>query len=162
MKRFVRFLFLSLPFTLSLSFSGTAQTFLNGDFEINTAGVDQINLSNAAFNGMMSNTIAYGSFGDMDIITSGTWCSGAQNGLWYTALTGSATDAITMQLSAPLVAGNTYTMSFWDRDCWASGAPPVQIGISTVPGAFGTLVYNAPPPVSGVWTNRVFTFVAPV
>lgn len=145
--------------------NGKAQTFLNGDFEINTAGVDQINLGNAAFNVFMSNTIAFGSFGDMDIISSATYCGLAQNGLWYVAFTGSGTDAITMQLSAPLTVGTNYTISYWDRGCYgtfATTSPAVEIGLSTVAGAFGTPVYLAPLPTNGVWVNRTFTFAAPV
>ncbi|MBI3510116.1 MAG: gliding motility-associated C-terminal domain-containing protein [Bacteroidetes bacterium] len=137
---------------------------MNGSFEINTAGVDQINLSNPAFNGFMSNTIAFGSFGDMDIIRSATYCGLPQNGTWYTALTGSGTDAITMQLAAPLVTGTTYTITFWDKGCWgtySTSAPPVQIGLSTVAGALGTAVYTAPAPTNNVWVQRTATFVAP-
>lgn len=165
MKQFVKIIFCFVILSFSLIRIGHSQTFLNGDFEINTAGVDQINLSNPAFNGFMSNTIAYGSFGDMDIITSGTYCGLAQNGLWYTALTGSSTDAITMQLSAPLVAGTSYTITFWDKGCWptySASAPPVQLGVSAVAGAVGTAVYTAPTPTNGVWVQRTATFIAPI
>ena len=141
-----------------------AQSFSNGSFEANTAGVDQINLSNAAFNGMMSNTAAFGTFGDMDIIKSATYCGLAQNGTWYTALTGSSTDAITMKLLAPLVAGTTYNISFWDKGCWgtySTSGPPVQLGLALVPGVVGTTIYTAPAPANGIWVNRTFSFVAP-
>ncbi len=165
MKLFVKIIFCYAILSFSTIRNGHAQTFLNGDFEINTAGVDQINLGNAAFNGFMSNTIAFGSFGDMDIITSATYCGLAQNGLWYVAFTGSGTDAITMGLSAPLTVGTSYTISFWDKGCWgtfATSSPAVEIGVSTVAGAFGTPVYVAPLPTNGVWVNRTFTFTAPV
>lgn len=165
MKQFVKILFCFTILSISLIRNGHSQTFLNGDFEINTAGVDQINLSNPAFNGFMSNTIAFGSFGDMDIISSATYCGLAQNGLWYVAFTGSGTDAITMGLSAPLTVGTSYTISFWDKGCWgtfATSSPAVEIGVSTTAGTFGTPVYVAPLPTNGVWVNRTFTFVAPV
>ena len=165
MKHFVKLLFLTTFLFFSFSKNGTSQTFLNGDFEITTAGVDQINLGNAAFNGFMSNTIAFGSFGDMDIISSATYCGLAQNNLWYVAFTGSGTDAITMGLSAPLAVGTSYTISYWDRGCFgtfATTSPAVEIGVSTVAGAFGTPVFLAPLPTNGVWVNRTFTFVAPV
>ncbi len=165
MKHFVKIHFILLLLCFFSIKNGIAQTFLNGDFEINTAGTDQINLGNAAFNGFMSNTIAFGSFGDMDIISSATYCGLAQNGLWYVAFTGSGTDAITMQLSAALTAGTTYTISYWDKGCWgtyATSSPAVEIGVSTVAGAFGTPVYVAPLPTNGVWVNRTFSFVAPV
>ncbi|MEW6468822.1 MAG: PKD domain-containing protein [Bacteroidota bacterium] len=155
---------LSVFFFFLFCFSGKAQTFLNGSFENHTATVDQINLSNGAFNAIMANTVAFGSFGDMDIITSATYCGLAQDRCWYVALTGSTTDAITMELSAPLVTGNSYTISFFDKGCWGTfsgSAPPVEVGLSTVPGALGTPIYNAPAPVNNVWTQRTFTFVAP-
>ncbi|MFL5763157.1 MAG: gliding motility-associated C-terminal domain-containing protein [Bacteroidia bacterium] len=165
MKHFLRSISLGLIFLSANPFNSGAQTFLNGDFEINTAGTDQINVTNAAFNGFMASTIAYGSYGDMDIIQSATYCGLAENGLWYTALTGSSTDAITMQLSAPLVAGTSYTITFWDRGCWGSfsaSAPPVRLAVATAPGTLGTPVYTAPAPVNGTWVMRTATFVAPV
>ena len=82
-------------------FASQAQTFLNGDFEKNSAiiGSDQINLSNPAFNTMMSNTYAFGTYGDMDIINTNTYSGAAQKGSWFVAFTGGGTDAISMELS---------------------------------------------------------------
>jgi len=143
--------------------SACSQTFLNGSFENNTAGVDQINLSNPAFNSMMANTFAFGSYGDMDIITSGTYCGLAQSGAWYTALTGGATDAITMQLSTPLVSGTSYTITFWDKGClgFSSSSPPVQLGVTNTIGTIGTPVFVGPIPTNGTWVQRTATFTAP-
>jgi len=155
----------SLLITITLlSFSSYSQNFLNGSFENNTAPpVDQINLTNAAFNGFMSNTNAFGTTGNMDIIRSATWGGGGpQHCTWYVALTGAATDAIAMTLSAPLIAGTTYTMSFWDRKEAAFPAFPVQISLSTTNNSIGTIIYTAPAaPTNNVWTQRTFTFVAP-
>src|ERR1700741_2881294 len=87
------------------------QTFLNGNFEINTCppGVDQINLTNAAYNGFMANSFSFGTWsgvGDMDILTLATYGL-AQSGSWYVALTGAGTDQISLTISAPLVMGNS-------------------------------------------------------
>ncbi len=155
--------FYSALLFLLLILTGKAQTFLNGDFENNTAGGnDQINLTNAAFNGMMASTTAFGTYGDMDIITSATWSGLAQSGSWYIALTGSGTDMVAMQLSAPLVAGNSYSISFYDRGASGYTPYPFQIGQSTNSTSFGTAIYTAPvAPTIGVWTERVFTFIAP-
>jgi len=38
---------------------------------------------------------------------------------------------------------------------------PVQLGLSTVSGAVGAVIYNGPTPTFGVWNMRVATFVAP-
>ncbi len=151
-------LFLNINYSLS-------QNFLNGNFENNTAVFDQINLSNTLFNGFMSNTTAFGTFGDMDIISSNTYCGLSQNGIWYTALTAGGTDAIAMELSSPLVAGNSYTITFWDKGCWGTfsvGSSSVDVGVSTVNNSFGTLVYTAPAPLNGTWAQRTFTFTAPI
>ena len=142
-----------------------AQNFLNGDFEINTcsAGVDQINLSNIGFNGFMSNTFAFGTFGDMDIITTATYQGLPQSGSWYVAFTGGGTDAIAMQLSSPLTIGNTYSICFYDRASANFTPMPVQVGVSTTNNSMGTIVYTAGAAATvGVWTQRTFTFVAPI
>ncbi len=141
-----------------------AQAFLNGDFEINTAAVCDYNMANATWNTEMANSVAYGAGNELDIMQTSCPYGPSQNGTWFAALafpTGS--DAFTMQLSAPLVAGTTYSMSFWDKGDVACCPPgmPVVIGISTVAGAAGTTVYTGPTPTGGVWIQRCFTFVAP-
>jgi gliding motility-associated-like protein len=140
------------------------QNLLNGSFENNSAVFDQINLVNASFNSFMLDTYAFGSFGNMDIINSSTYCGAAQNGSWYVSLTGGLTDAITMTLSTPLVSGQTYTLTFWDRGCiaFSTSSPAVQIGVSNVNSDIGTVVYTAATPVESVWTQRTATFVAPI
>ena len=148
-----------------------SQSFLNGDFENNTASVDQTNMTNATFNAFMSNSVAFGnsfgggpSGGNMDIITSSTYCGSPQNGNWFVALTSGGTDAISLELSSALVAGNCYTISFYDRSCspYPAGSP-IQIGVSNVNNNFGSLVYTAPTPIyNGGWTHRTFSFIAPI
>jgi len=147
-----------------------AQTILNGSFEINTAGVDQLNLQNAQYNSFMSNSTAFGDWngggpggGNIDIIGSSHYCGQAQCGNWFVALTSGGTDAISLQLSSPLIAGNTYTISFYDRSC--TPFPPgegVEVGVSNLNNHFGTLVYAAPVTAYDAgWTQRIFSFVAP-
>ncbi|MBL0342764.1 MAG: hypothetical protein IPP71_18865 [Bacteroidetes bacterium] len=113
-------LFSLFIFVFVVSNTSYGQIFLNGDFEINTAGVDKVNIVNSQYNSFMSNSVAFGNWnsggpngGNMDIITSNTYCGlGAQQGNWYVCLTGGGTDAISLQLSVPLVAGNSYEISF--------------------------------------------------
>jgi hypothetical protein len=150
-------------FLQALTLSG--QTFLNGDFENNTAGMayDQINLSNAVFNTMMPNTFAFGSYGDMDIISSATYTGGPQKGSWFVAFTGGGTDAISMELSSNLIQGKRYTITFWDKCGAGFVTQPFQIGVSDARDAFGTAVYTCDAmPVVGVWTKRTFSFEAPL
>ena len=167
-KHTKRLLILLMMIIISKSYG---QTFLNGNFEINTAVTDQINLINSQYNNFMTNSIAFGNYngggpngGNMDIITSSSFCgSFAQSGNWYVCLTGGGTDAISLKLSAPLVTGNYYTISFYDR----FGAPPAtvvhpfQIGLSLTDTTFGSLIYTAPNADSCLWQLRTFTFLAP-
>jgi hypothetical protein len=141
-----------------------AQVFLNGDFEINTANPCDFNLSNALFNSKISNTTAYGGGNELDIMQSCGY-GAPQNGTWFIGVASPSgiTDAFTMTLSTPLIAGNPYTISFYDKgDVTYSPALPVFIGVSTVAGTQGTIVYNGPTPTLGVWNNRTFGFTAPV
>ena len=141
-----------------------AQTFLNGSFESNTSSACNYNMSNATFTSLMANSTGYGVQSQLDIMNNTCPYGTPQNGLWMVSLATNAgtTDAFTTMLSAPLVAGNTYTMSFYDRgDPNYPPGVPIQIGISTVAGAAGTIVYTAPAPSNGPWSFRGFTFVAP-
>ncbi len=150
---------------LIISFNvAMGQSFINGDFEKNTAGsIDQINLSNATFNTMMTGTYAFGTYGDMDIISTATYTGGPQKGAYFVAFTGGGTDIISMELTSELIKGKQYSISFWDKCGVGFVAQPFQIGVSDVKDAFGTTVYTCPNmPVAGVWTKRKFSFSAPI
>lgn len=141
----------------------SAQNFVNGDFEINSARVDKINLSNADLNNMLPGVTAFGSYGDVDIISSSTYGgSGAQNKQWYIALTGGGTDIVALELTKPLIEGKKYTISFYDRRTSGYTATPIQLGLSDNNNQFGTAVYTCEQaPVLDKWTRKVCTFVAP-
>ena len=144
--------------------SSFSQSFLNGSFEINTAITCDYNMSNAAFTSKMANSTGYGPAAQLDIFQGSCGFGTAQNGSWMVALASSSgsTDAFTTMLNAPLIAGNTYTIQFYDKgDPTYPPGIPIQIGLSTVAGAIGTLIYTGPVPISGVWSARVFSFVAP-
>jgi hypothetical protein len=143
-------------------------SFLNGDFETNTAVTDRINITNSQFNNYMTGVTAFGNYngggangGDMDIITSNGYCGPAQNGNWYVALTGSGSDAIALKLSTSLVPGHTYNISFYDRFGYmvsTSQSFPFQIGLSTTDSTFGSPIYIGSAPDSCAWTQRIFSF----
>ncbi len=142
-----------------------SQVFLNGNFEINTAFACDYNLGNPTFTSKMSNAVAYGGGNECDIMSTCPYGT-AQNGTWFVGIAcsgGVVTDAFTMQLSAPLVAGTTYNMKFYDEADIACCPPgtPVIIGVSTVAGSGGTVVYTGPVPTGAVWNLRCFSFVAP-
>jgi hypothetical protein len=146
----------------------SAQSFLNGDFENNFAGNDQININNSTYNLFMPNSFGYGSYkgggvfgGNIDIIRSNIYCGLAQQGNWYVALTGGGTDAISLKLSEPLIQGHSYTISFYDRYGFGTVTFPFLIGLSTVENDFGTQIYSAPDPQNCSWTQKTFSFISP-
>lgn len=151
-----------LTFSLLIKVS-IAQVFLNGNFENNSAAADQINLSNADCNSKLRDVNSFGTYGDVDIIRSASYGgSGAQDGTWYLGLTGGGTDIVALTLSAPLVQGKVYTISFYDRKTSGYPVSPIQIGLSTTNNDAGTIVYTCTElPELNVWTQRSFTFTAP-
>ena len=157
-KKHIIFLFLIL---VKFSFS---QSFLNGSFECNTALTCDYNLTNGAFTTKVANTVAFGGGSELDIFQASCGYGTVQHGLWKVgvATPGGVSDAFTMMLSGPLIAGNSYTISFYDQanPTYLPGVP-IQIGLSTIPGALGTFIYLGPVPTSAVWVNRVFSFIAP-
>ncbi len=166
-------IFVALLAIICLSHNANAQKFLNGDFENNSSGANfcNFNMSNAAFTSTMSNTVAYGVANQCDIINAAnSSCSigfgSSQSGNWFTALavgiSGDA-DAFTMELCCPLIAGNTYTMSFWDKGAANEASPnPIVIGVSNANNLQGIPVYTGPVPTIGAWNLRTFTFIAPI
>lgn len=158
-------MFICFLLLVTFSVRSYAQAFLNGSFETNTAAACDYNMSNATFTTKMANATAYGLGGELDIMQSTCPYGPSQSGTWFAALAcpSGNTDAFTMRLSAPLVMGVTYTLSFWDKGdigCCPPGMP-VIIGVSTVAGAAGTVVYTGPTPTTGTWIQRCFSFVAP-
>lgn len=157
MRRYSLFLILFVS-----SICAFSQQFLNGNFEITSATADLINLSNAEVSNRLSNVTSFGSYGDVDIINSNTYGGLAQNKQWYIALTGGGTDVVALELSAELVAGKKYAISFYDRCGKGYSASAFQIGLSDRNSNFGTIIYTAPEsPMQEVWTERRFTFIAP-
>jgi hypothetical protein len=63
-----------------------SQNFLNGSFEVNTAGTCDFNMTNASFNTKMSNCSAYGLGGELDIFQSSCGYGSAQSGNWMVGL----------------------------------------------------------------------------
>lgn len=162
---------LLLLFSFSLfALGGYPQTFLNGDFELTTCPAScswgYINVSNAFFTANMSNSFGFGPGGSLDIMhTSCPW-GPAQNGSYFIGFDFNSThpshNIFSMQLSAPLVTGATYTISFADKgDPCCTPPGPVEITLSTVNNALGTTIFVSPSPTVGVWNTRTFMFNAP-
>ncbi len=143
---------------------------LNGNFEITSFTGCDFNQLNASFTAGMSNATGFGTAEEIDVMVSPTGCafmlaptSGSVKIGITSVSAGGIVDAFSFDLSAPLVSGEAYTLNF-DAIAYAQGFAPdtgdVQIGVSTVPNAFGTLVYSATP--LGInWQSFGTTFVAP-
>lgn len=148
-------LFLSVGYAKS-------QTVINGSFESTSAGMScQYNLANGTFNSMMSNVNAFGPGNECDILINGCYNWGIPDGVRAVGLAASPSDAIALALSAPLVTGTSYTLSFWSYS-EVSFRPQgnLEIGTSTSNAAFGTLIYTATT-VPSTWINHTVTFIAP-
>ena len=147
--------------------NANAQYILNGSFEENTATVDTLDLCANCFNATVPHCFSIGLGGNnLDLITSEQWCNiGAQEGKWYIGLTSKECDAVALELSEPLHIGTSYQLSFYDKFClFISSAVslPVEIGLSNNCNSFDTSIYISPVAPTNVWTQRVFTFTAPI
>ena len=142
------------------------QTFINGSFENTTSSGCDYNNSNSEFNSIMPNVIAFGNAEEIDILRLN--CLGLASipdGDIAIMLHGfhideNRFDAISLELSSPLISGNTYTIDFKARSIGNIGS--LLIGVSTTNNNLNsTTIYTANLSVSLVWSNFSFDFVAP-
>lgn len=153
---------------ISVSTFCSAQNFLNGSFELNT-GFCIVNGTNSYITSNVTGIEAYGCGEEIDLMDNTCGYGTSYAGDYFLCLansSGTCPDACTMQLDAPLVAGNSYTISYYDRgwdeySCCPPGVP-LEIGVSTSAGVAGSIVYTSPVPTTNAWSQRVFTFIAPV
>lgn len=118
------------------------------------------NLVNGTFNSLMSNSFAYGTGNEIDILINGCFTAGIPDGVRAIGLAATY-DQVALELSGPLVAGNSYTISFWtygQTDFRPLGN--LEVGLSTANTAFGTSI-GVVNTVAMTWTNHSITFVAP-
>lgn len=144
-----------------------AQDFKNGSFEINTVSDCQFNIANATFNSLMSYIRGIGDYEKLDIYYD-TKCATyglAQEGHYYATLENPidfyVPTAMSFELSAPLVAGNTYTFSYYDRGS-SIGGGAVDFGVSASNSTFGTAFHTQPDSSETTWKKRTVTFAAPI
>ncbi len=157
----------------SLSPTGTSQPahranlIVNGDLEIYAGDDCDDNLPNTSFTSLMANATAFGAADELDVYKAGCFglppVSGerkvAMNGQHYGAM-----DAFSLDLSPPVVAGTTYTMSFWvySDSTWTPNLGHIEIGLSDTETIAGTLVYAGSSTGFDVWEQFTTTFTAPV
>ena len=148
---------------------------LNGDFENTSATSCLFNVTNVTFNSLVPNVYAFGGYpqpsaGEIDLMVDAAGCgfiapwSGRVKLGFSNTGTVDFSDAMALGLSSPVAAAGTYRVSFhgW---AYATGFAPdtgaVEIGLSSDPHSFGTLVFQATP-VAGDWQEFTHVFVAPV
>lgn len=142
--------------TCLVATAAQAQQFLNGDFETNTFSGCAYNQSNTNFNAGVPGCVAYGtggvSSGEIDVMDGpcanygpagvvGACCLG------LAAHNPNGVDALTLELSTPLVVGASYTITYWGFSpvlTFSMGAGQIEIGTSPTAGAQGTVIGTSP------------------
>jgi hypothetical protein len=160
---FLRMAALAIAFPLPAILFG--QDFVNGGFEKN-GNMCLINTSVEVFNANVRNTHAFGSFRRPDIASNNCGSGDAKEGNWFIGLAtniekGVTSEAVTMELTQPLVKGSQYTLSFWTRGRGPI-SPNIQIGVSNVDSLQGELVYTvSASSITMDWVQTVIRFTAP-
>lgn len=144
---------------------------INGDFEDNAAGCNS-NQSNANFNALVANATAYGGAMELDVydytgvgdcIYGSPPISGTTKVALHRQGATGPTDAFSLHLSAPVVAGQSYRLTFLAEvnTQFSPDVGDVVVGLSSSPISFGTEIFRATPMVFA-WTVLQHDFVAPI
>lgn len=154
--------------SLILIFNTQAQSVINGSFETNTASLTcNYNLSNNAFNGLVSNVTAYGVYEATDLVVNTCFVNNIPDGNFAVSLANNAGanwmqgEAISIELDVPLIIGTTYEISLEAAGIDYSSVTEgdLLIGVSTSPTDFGNLVDTAVT-VLNIWNSYSFVFTA--
>ena len=159
----ISFLFLALPGT-----SQSQNLIINGSFEITTVPGCTFGLPNATFTTSMTGCTGAGPHDHMDVMNTPTGCGflgPPQDGNVKIRLStshhGYKWDGFTFLLTSPVVAGQTYTVSFW---AWREGPVVNFIRLALSNDANdaigGAVILDGTPGTSG-WTKFETTFLAP-
>lgn len=149
--------------------SAQGNLIVNWSFENNLAGNSSVyNFDNEQYNAWMSDSTAFGDAQEIDIIRTGSSYGDAPvDGDWKIGIAAreeGVQDAFSLTLSASLVAGDAYDLSFWAQS-FEHGAyvdARISIGVSTSADAFGEWVFTTAPIGSAAWGMVSTTFTAPV
>lgn len=142
---------------------------VNGDFEMTTATGCEFNLSNAEFTAMVVGATAFSTFEETDVMLDPSGCGYGSPPVSGTTKIGLAmtippsSDAISLQLTSDTVAGDVYTLRVWIESVFylALDEGLLEVGISSAPDTFGSLVATLAAP-SGGWFQQDVQFQAPV
>lgn len=141
---FLRFGVLALVLPLPAVLNG--QDFINGGFEKN-GNQCIINADIAVFNANVKNTHAFGSFRKPDIASSNCGVGDAKEGNWFIGLATNiganiTSEAVALELSAPVVKGAQYSLSFWTRGRLTTNLPNIDLGVSSNDTTGGVVFYT--------------------
>ena len=140
---------------------------INGDFENHTGTGCQNNLPNPYFGTVIANATAFGPSNEIDVYTGACYGLPAIQGTTKVSVRTKpslAADQFTLDLSSPVVASASYSLSFWVQPdvTFTSSVGRVEIGLASTAYTTGTLVYMAPQPPLNQWTQYTLVFTAPV
>jgi hypothetical protein len=146
-----------------------SQSFLNGDFEINSSIDCDYNLTDSVFNTKISNVKAFGKaqtstgyLGETDLLTWGCYVN-PMNGDWCIGLasdSASTSDAIVIELTNNLIPGKEYELSFsiYGEIGFADSLGIIEIGETLSDTSFGVFIDSFIPyenswkPISTIFT----------
>ena len=137
-----------------------SQDVINQGFEVNTGtvGNNYMYMRADTFESKVPHCYSAGDFPNLDLISGSSLLFHPYSGDWFVGIT--PADLLTLELTSPLVTGNSYTITFFDMS--KEVATPIEIGVSNHEHTFGDLVYTTTQAASILsWRMRSFTFVAP-
>lgn len=144
-----------------------AQAFLNGSFEITSTTTCMYNLSNTNFNTRMSNVNAFGLAEEIDIQRIDCYVPSIPDGNVVISLnakpSNGAVDAISLDLSSPLIIGKSYKMTFsaFGNTSFSNTMATINIGCSTTKNNPSAPTIFTPVLVPNQWVSYSFDFIAP-
>ena len=144
---------------------------LNGDFEVSSYEPGcHFNQSNGDITTSVAGITAWGEANEIDYMNDGSDCGYAgppQSGEAKLAIHRQsildAADSFCFELDSPVVAGVTYTASFYVQanTDFEPDVGAVEIGLAEDATSFGTFIFSGAGTTEG-WTQVEYTFVAPV
>lgn len=150
-------------FAIILPFIAQSQNFANGSFEQNSVRCG-FNLTNDSFNVRCAGVHAFGAASQLDLIKDSCGYGLAQDGRYFLGLavdTAGQHDALSLNLTTPIIAGKSYQLSWYERK--VAGYATTSYGFfgsidSSTNGGFGVAI--SAPPTDTMWHMRTQTFTA--
>ncbi|MEO1712955.1 MAG: gliding motility-associated C-terminal domain-containing protein, partial [Bacteroidota bacterium] len=134
-------------FLAGFIFPMQAQSFLNGNLELNLIDSCGINLQNVKFNENVPFVTAFGDKNEVDLLSETCVGQTAAEGSFFVALNTveGQTDALAFELKESLVSGLAYQFAF-SMMTGDEAFAQVEIGLSESPTEFGDLIYSSEAP----------------